>query len=151
MRWQSEITVWEPPHRFVDEQRRGPYRLWRHEHDFVERDGGTVIRDRVQLRHSIRSHHPPVVRAPGHRTYFRLSRQKMRELFPAPKPETMAKSFPSSGGSVELQSRFPSSVLDQSDAFCFKKIGIAGWAFLWETIATLRQPMLNKVARDTIE
>ena len=22
IRWQSEITAWEPPHRFVDEQRR---------------------------------------------------------------------------------------------------------------------------------
>ncbi len=48
MRWQSEIIAWEPPHRFVDEQRRGPYRLWRHEHEFVERDGGTVIRDKVE-------------------------------------------------------------------------------------------------------
>src|SRR5438105_4101409 len=26
MPWQSEITIWEPPHRFVDVQRRGPYR-----------------------------------------------------------------------------------------------------------------------------
>ena len=47
LRWQSEITAWEPPHRFLDEQRRGPYRLWVHEHTFVERDGGTEVRDRV--------------------------------------------------------------------------------------------------------
>ncbi len=53
MRWQSEITVWEPPYRFVDEQRRGPYRLWVHEHVFIPRegtpqDGGTLARDIVQ-------------------------------------------------------------------------------------------------------
>lgn len=48
VRWQSEITAWEPPHRFVDEQRRGPYRMWRHEHTFEERDGGTVCRDLVR-------------------------------------------------------------------------------------------------------
>jgi ligand-binding SRPBCC domain-containing protein len=48
IRWQSKITVWEPPARFVDEQVRGPYRLWRHEHEFEERDGGTLVRDRVQ-------------------------------------------------------------------------------------------------------
>lgn len=46
--WRSEITAWEPPHRFVDEQRRGPYRLWIHEHLFAERDGGTLITDRVR-------------------------------------------------------------------------------------------------------
>ena len=47
-RWCSEITAWEPPVRFVDEQVRGPYRLWIHEHIFVERDGGTLVCDRVQ-------------------------------------------------------------------------------------------------------
>jgi len=47
-RWQSEITAWEPPARFVDEQRRGPYRWWRHEHLFEERDGGTLCRDRIE-------------------------------------------------------------------------------------------------------
>ena len=47
LRWQSEITAWEPPLRFVDEQRRGPYRLWVHEHLFSERDGGTLVEDRV--------------------------------------------------------------------------------------------------------
>ena len=45
VRWQSEITAWEPPFRFVDEQRRGPYRVWIHEHRFaVERGpGGTEV------------------------------------------------------------------------------------------------------------
>ena len=48
IRWRSQITAWEPPMRFVDEQVRGPYRLWIHEHIFVERDGGTLVCDRVQ-------------------------------------------------------------------------------------------------------
>jgi ligand-binding SRPBCC domain-containing protein len=47
-RWQSAITAWEPPSRFVDEQRRGPYRAWIHEHIFEERDGGTLARDEVR-------------------------------------------------------------------------------------------------------
>lgn len=45
--WQTEIEVWEPQRRFVDVQRRGPYKLWRHEHSFVERDGGTAMTDTV--------------------------------------------------------------------------------------------------------
>jgi ligand-binding SRPBCC domain-containing protein len=48
IRWQSEITAWEPPRRFVDEQRRGPYRLWIHEHCFEARDGGTLVSDFVR-------------------------------------------------------------------------------------------------------
>ena len=48
LRWQSEITKWEPPHLFVDEQRRGPYRQWIHEHRFEERDGGTLCTDNVR-------------------------------------------------------------------------------------------------------
>lgn len=47
LRWRSEITVWDPPHRFVDEQRKGPYRLWIHEHDFEPHEGGTRCRDRL--------------------------------------------------------------------------------------------------------
>ncbi|MFH1279033.1 MAG: SRPBCC family protein [Candidatus Eisenbacteria bacterium] len=46
--WRSEITVWEPPRRFVDVQRKGPYRMWEHEHSFREGRGGTVIRDLVR-------------------------------------------------------------------------------------------------------
>ena len=48
VRWRSEITAWEPPVHFVDEQVRGPYRLWIHEHNFAERDGSTLVCDRVQ-------------------------------------------------------------------------------------------------------
>src|SRR5947209_7790818 len=43
VRWQSEITAWEPPVRFVDEQRRGPYRVWIHEHTFEVGNGGTEV------------------------------------------------------------------------------------------------------------
>lgn len=48
IRWQTEITAWEPPFRFVDEQRRGPYRLWIHEHRFESREQGTAVADSVQ-------------------------------------------------------------------------------------------------------
>jgi ligand-binding SRPBCC domain-containing protein len=46
-RWQSEITAWEPPTRFVDRQTRGPYRRWIHEHTFCEHEEGTVVGDSV--------------------------------------------------------------------------------------------------------
>lgn len=51
VRWKTGITVWEPPHRFVDEQLRGPYRLWVHEHTFEDAPGGgTLVCDRVRYR-----------------------------------------------------------------------------------------------------
>ncbi len=48
VRWQSEITEWDPPHYFADEQRRGPYRCWIHQHKFVESDEGTLVQDEVE-------------------------------------------------------------------------------------------------------
>lgn len=50
LRWRTEITEWQPPYRFVDQQIRGPYRLWHHTHSFMERDGGTLCRDEVIYR-----------------------------------------------------------------------------------------------------
>jgi len=43
--WVSEITHWDPPYGFVDEQKKGPYRYWRHEHHFREERDGTVCED----------------------------------------------------------------------------------------------------------
>lgn len=48
LRWRTRISAWEPPHRFVDEQLRGPYRQWIHEHKFEACDGGTLARDHVR-------------------------------------------------------------------------------------------------------
>ena len=47
IRWRTRIAVWDPPHRFVDEQIKGPYRKWWHEHTFERMDGGTLAKDHV--------------------------------------------------------------------------------------------------------
>lgn len=49
VRWRTLIESWEPPHRFLDVQVRGPYSLWEHTHTFEPvGDGATTIRDRVR-------------------------------------------------------------------------------------------------------
>lgn len=45
--WRTVIESFEPPHRFIDRQVRGPYQLWVHEHRFREDRGGTTIEDSV--------------------------------------------------------------------------------------------------------
>ena len=47
IKWRTEICVWEPSYRFVDQQLRGPYKKWYHEHVFESVDGGTLVIDNV--------------------------------------------------------------------------------------------------------
>ncbi len=35
MYWQTEISAWNPPHNFVDDQKKGPYKRWRQVHAYV--------------------------------------------------------------------------------------------------------------------
>lgn len=48
--WKTRIAAWEPNERFIDEQLRGPYLVWIHEHTFEAVENGTLCRDRVEYR-----------------------------------------------------------------------------------------------------
>jgi len=47
IRWRSRITDWNPPFGFTDEQIRGPYRLWHHEHRFEAHGERTIASDHI--------------------------------------------------------------------------------------------------------
>jgi len=48
LRWTTLITEYDPPHRFVDVQLRGPYAFWHHTHTFETAGADTIIRDAVR-------------------------------------------------------------------------------------------------------
>lgn len=79
--WRSEITVWDPPRRFVDEQRRGPYRLWSHQHLFSEREGGTLVRDEVRFASWGGGLAVRLIVAPDLRRIFGYRHERLRARF----------------------------------------------------------------------
>ncbi|HZW70213.1 MAG TPA: SRPBCC family protein [Hanamia sp.] len=46
--WKSEIASVNKPYSFTDRQIKGPYQLWQHTHDFVEKNDGVLMKDTVQ-------------------------------------------------------------------------------------------------------
>jgi len=48
--WMTEITHVEKQKMFVDEQRKGPYKLWHHQHHFKTKNGNTEMIDIVHYR-----------------------------------------------------------------------------------------------------
>jgi hypothetical protein len=84
LRWRTRIAAWDPPRRFVDEQIRGPYRMWVHEHTFERADNGTLVRDRVRYRVPGGPLAPLIHRLFVRRDVERIfdfRERKMRELF----------------------------------------------------------------------
>lgn len=81
VRWTTEITAWEPPFRFVDEQRTGPYRQWIHEHRFEEKDGGTLVIDHVRYRAPGGGLVERLFVKPDVERIFAYRRQRLSDLF----------------------------------------------------------------------
>jgi ligand-binding SRPBCC domain-containing protein len=48
--WKTEITEWDPPHAFTDEQLRGPYHTWIHRHTFEPMGDRVRMVDEVRYR-----------------------------------------------------------------------------------------------------
>ncbi|WP_336959418.1 SRPBCC family protein [Chryseobacterium contaminans] len=47
MKWQTEITHVDFQKSFVDFQKKGPYKLWNHHHEFIPNDGGVLMKDTI--------------------------------------------------------------------------------------------------------
>lgn len=82
--WQSEISQYNPPNEFADEQRKGPYAFWQHSHVFLEASGGTIVQDHIVyampcgfLGHLL---HRFVVRRQIEKI-FQYREKKIREIF----------------------------------------------------------------------
>ena len=50
VRWKTLILDWDPPHGFVDEQLKGPYRQWIHRHSFRQDGDHTIMEDHVRYQ-----------------------------------------------------------------------------------------------------
>lgn len=51
IKWRTEISEWNPPYSFIDQQLSGPYKQWIHRHTFTEVDAKTtLIEDEVRYR-----------------------------------------------------------------------------------------------------
>ncbi|MBI4389314.1 MAG: TIGR01777 family protein [Nitrospinae bacterium] len=83
-RWQTHIIDWQANARFTDHQSKGPYAEWRHIHEFIEKDGGVLLRDRVSYRLPLDMFSDPVAHPFVRKDLekiFLYRRRKVEELF----------------------------------------------------------------------
>ena len=50
LNWMTEITHVKEKQFFVDEQRMGPYKIWHHEHLFIEKNNGVLMVDIISYK-----------------------------------------------------------------------------------------------------
>ena len=108
IKWRTEISAWQPPFRFVDQQLKGPYKLWHHEHTFEEVDGKTIVHDNVHYIPRGGSLIHRFMVKPDLEKIFRFRHDRLTEIF----AEKIARN--SSGNNT--QSGFPSTALDGSQS-----------------------------------
>ena len=81
IRWQSEITAWDPPNGFIDRQTKGPYSLWIHEHRFEDHEGGTLVGDNVEYAVPGGTMVQKFLVAPDLERIFKYRHRVLEELF----------------------------------------------------------------------
>ena len=79
--WQSQISAWEPPDRFIDRQTKGPYSLWIHQHYFEDSDGGTIVGDDVEYAVPGGAIVQKLLVAPDLDRVFKYRHQVLEQLF----------------------------------------------------------------------
>ncbi|MDH5034438.1 SRPBCC family protein [Chryseobacterium cucumeris] len=47
MKWQTEITHVDFQKSFIDFQKKGPYKLWNHYHEFISNEEGVLMKDTI--------------------------------------------------------------------------------------------------------
>lgn len=47
MKWKTEIIQVDFQKSFTDFQKKGPYKLWHHHHEFIENENGVLMKDTV--------------------------------------------------------------------------------------------------------
>ncbi len=47
MKWQTEIIKVDFQKSFIDFQKKGPYKLWHHHHEFIPNENGVLMKDTV--------------------------------------------------------------------------------------------------------
>lgn len=47
MKWQTEITHVDFQKSFIDFQKKGPYKLWNHHHEFIANKDGVLMKDTI--------------------------------------------------------------------------------------------------------
>jgi len=85
MTWITEIKAVKEGEFFIDEQRKGPYAIWHHEHHFKEVDGGVEMTDIVSYEVPFgilgKLVHPIIVK-PKLDQIFNYRTKRVDEIFP---------------------------------------------------------------------